>query len=92
MQGGVLLNYLPTRNELSKAILTVFNNDTSIVLTTKEINDRVVELLSIPENLLLIEEANGSGSQYSYLMRWAMTELKQRHKLQNLERGKWKLL
>lgn len=92
MQGGVLLNYLPTRNELSKAILTVFNNDTSIVLTTKEINDRVVELLSIPENLLLIEEANGSGSQYSYLMRWARTELKQRHKLQNLERGKWKLL
>lgn len=92
MLGGVLLNYLPTRNELSKAILTVFNNDTSIVLTTKEINDRVVELLSIPENLLLIEEANGSGSQYSYLMRWARTELKQRHKLQNLERGKWKLL
>ena len=92
MQGGVLLNYLPTRNELSKAILTVFNNDTSIVLTTKEINDRVVELLSIPENLLLIEEVNGSGSQYSYLMRWARTELKQRHKLQNLERGKWKLL
>lgn len=92
MLGGVLLNYLPTRNELSKAILTVFNNDTSIVLTTKEINDRVVELLSIPENLLLIEEVNGSGSQYSYLMRWARTELKQRHKLQNLERGKWKLL
>ena len=92
MLGGVLLNYFPTRNELSKAILTVFNNDTSIVLTTKEINDRVVELLSIPENLLLIEEVNGSGSQYSYLMRWARTELKQRHKLQNLERGKWKLL
>ncbi|RHV09850.1 hypothetical protein DXB77_11750 [Clostridium sp. OM05-9] len=87
-----MLNYLPTRSELSKAILTVFNNDTSIVLTTKEINDKVVNLLSIPENLLLIEEANGSGSQYSYLMRWARTELKQRHKIQNLERGKWKLL
>ncbi|WP_182439486.1 hypothetical protein [Clostridium sp. OM05-9] len=86
------MNYLPTRSELSKAILTVFNNDTSIVLTTKEINDKVVNLLSIPENLLLIEEANGSGSQYSYLMRWARTELKQRHKIQNLERGKWKLL
>lgn len=86
------MNYLPTRSELSKAILTVFNNDTSIVLTTKEINDKVVNLLSIPENLLLIEETNGSGSQYSYLMRWARTELKQRHKIQNLERGKWKLL
>ena len=86
------MNYLPTRSELSKAILTVFNNDTSIVLTTKEINDKVVNLLSIPENLLLIEEANGSGSQYSYLMRWARTELKQRHKSQSLERGKWKLL
>lgn len=86
------MNYLPTRSELSKAILTVFNNDTSIVLTTKEINDKVVNLLSIPENLLLMEEANGSGSQYSYLMRWARTELKQRHKIQNLERGKWKLL
>ena len=86
------MNYLPTRSELSKAILTVFNNDTSIVLTTKEINDKVVNLLSIPENLLLMEEANGSGSQYSYLIRWARTELKQRHKIQNLERGKWKLL
>lgn len=87
----LFLNYLPTRSELTQAILTVFNNDTSIVLTTKEINDKVAKLLSIPEDLLLIEEANGSGSQYSYLMRWARTELKQRHKLKNLERGKWML-
>lgn len=86
------MNYLPTRSELTKAILTVFNNDTCIVLTTKEINDKVAKLLSIPDDLLLLEEANGSGSQYSYLMRWARTELKQRHKLQNIERGKWMLL
>lgn len=85
------MNYLPTRSELTQAILTVFNNDASIVLTTQEINDKVAKLLSIPENLLLIEEANGSGSQYSYLMRWARTELKQRHKLKNIERGKWML-
>lgn len=85
------MNYLPTRSELTQAILTIFNNDTSIVLTTKEINDKVAKLLSIPEDLLLIEEVNGSGSQYSYLMRWARTELKQRHKLINLERGKWML-
>lgn len=85
------MNYLPTRSELTQAILTIFNNDTSIVLTTKEINDKVAKLLSIPEDLLLIEEVNGSGSQYSYLMRWARTELKQHHKLINLERGKWML-
>lgn len=85
------MNYLPTRSELTQAILTVFNNDASIVLTTQEINDKVTKLLSIPEDLLLIEETNGSGSQYSYLMRWARTELKQRHKLKNIERGKWML-
>ena len=85
------MNYLPTRSELTQAILTVFNNDASIVLTTQEINDKVTKLLSIPDDLLLIEEANGSGSQYSYLMRWARTELKQRHKLKNIERGKWML-
>lgn len=86
------MNYLPTRSELAQAILTVFNNDTSIVLTTKEINEKVIKLLSIPDDLLQIEETNGSGSQYSYLMRWTRTELKQRHKLKNLERGKWTLL
>lgn len=85
------MNYLPTRSELAQAILTIFNNDTSIVLTTKEINDKVAKLLSIPEELLLIQEVNGSGSQYGYLMRWARTELKQRHKLINHERGKWML-
>lgn len=86
------MNYLPTHSELTQAILNVFNNDSSIVLTTQEINNKVIQLLSIPDDILQIEEANGSSSQFSYLMRWARTELKQKHKLINVERGKWKLL
>lgn len=86
------LIYLPTRNELTKAILIVFNNNKSIVLTTKEINDKVAQLLDIPEELLLLEDDNCSGSKYGYLMRWARTELKQKHKINNPEHGKWVLL
>ncbi len=83
---------LPTRNELTNAILLAFVNDTDIVLSTKEINDKVAKILDIPEELLLLENENCSGTQYGYLMRWARTELKQRHKIVNPERGKWTLV
>lgn len=85
------MTYLPTRKELTEAIITAFNNDASIILTTAEINDKVAKILNIPEELLLLEDENCSGSKYSYLMRWARTELKQKHKITNPERGKWKL-
>ncbi|MEE1249123.1 MAG: winged helix-turn-helix domain-containing protein [Lachnospiraceae bacterium] len=86
------MTYLPTKKELTEAILVAFNNDASVILTTTEINDKVAQILHIPEELLLLEDENCSGSKYSYLMRWARTELKQKHKIINPERGKWRLV
>lgn len=86
------MTYFPSKKELTEAILVAFDGDASIILTTTEINDKVAQILNIPEELLLLEDENCSGSKYSYLMRWARTELKQKHKIINPERGKWKLV
>lgn len=86
------MTYFPSKKKLTEAILVAFDGDASIILTTTEINDKVAQILNIPEELLLLEDENCSGSKYSYLMRWARTELKQKHKIINPERGKWKLV
>lgn len=58
-------------------------------MTISEINQKVILLLDIPEILLKIEDANCSGSEYSYRMRWARTELKQKGLILNSKRGVW---
>ena len=86
------MTYLPNRSELTEAIIRIFENNKKLVLTTQEINEKVAKQLSIPNKLLLLEDDNCTGSKYSYMMRWARTELKQQHKITNPERGKWVLI
>ena len=57
----------------------------------KNINDAVAKNLNISDELLSIEDANCTGTEYSYRMRWARTELKQKGKIKNVERGEWRL-
>nr|WP_314987699.1 winged helix-turn-helix domain-containing protein [uncultured Stomatobaculum sp.] len=58
-------------------------------MKTADINDAVANCLDIPEELLLLEDANCTGTEYSYRMRWARTELKQKGIIQNVKRGEW---
>lgn len=66
--------------------------ENSGVLSTSEMNDLVAKQLKIPDELLIIEDVNCSGTEFSYRMRWARTELKQKGLIENIVRGKWRLV
>ena len=83
--------YWPAKKELMKAILEAlhfFDGEA----TTQMINAKVAELLAIPQEALELEDANSTGSAFSYKMRWARTELKSEGKITNPSRGVWKII
>lgn len=84
------MKQLPQNRELLDAILIVMKNS-NVAMNTATINDLVAKRLSIPKDLLESEDANCSGTEYSYRMRWARTELKQKGFILNVKRGKWEI-
>lgn len=84
------MDKLPSKKEMMDAIIKILQ-DNGGVMKTADINDAVANYLDIPEDLLLLEDANCTGTEYSYRMRWARTELKQKGIIQNVKRGEWKI-
>lgn len=84
------MDKLPSKKEMMDAIVKILQ-DNGGVMKTADINDAVANYLDIPEDLLLLEDANCTGTEYSYRMRWARTELKQKEIIQNVKRGEWKI-
>lgn len=84
------MDRLPSKKELMDSILCVLNENGN-AMKTADINDAVAKHLAISDELLAVEDANCSGTEYSYRMRWVRTELKQKGKLKNIKRGEWGL-
>lgn len=82
--------FYPTKKELMDAIIEVLKSENT--MSTSEINNAVAIKLNLSEKQLSEESSNCSGTEYSYRMRWARTELKQRHLINNPKRGTWILL
>lgn len=80
----------PTKKQLMDAIVEVLSK--SETLSAASINDEVSLLLNLPKELLEEEDTNCSGTAYSYKMRWARTELKQKGIISNPKRGYWSLV
>jgi restriction endonuclease Mrr len=85
------MNKLPAKKDLMVAIADVMSLRSG-VWTTSEINEAVAKQLSIPQELLEIEDSNCTGTEYSYRMRWARTELKQNGIIKSAKRGEWELV
>ena len=85
------MDKLPGKKELLPAIIKVLK-DNNGALSAADMNDKVAELLQIPQELLEIEDANCTSTEFSYRMRWARTELKSKEVIMNPERGKWVLV
>ena len=79
----------PTKKQLMDAIVEVLSDKQT--LSAASINDEVALLLKLPEELLEEEDVNCSGTAYSYKMRWARTELKQKGLIVTPKRGYWSL-
>ena len=85
------MNKLPAKKDLMAAIADVMGLRSG-VWTTSEINEAVAKQLSIPQELLEIEDSNCTGTEYSYRMRWVRTELKQNGIIKSAKRGEWELV
>lgn len=82
--------FYPTKRELMDAILEVLKSENT--MSSSEIDNAVAIKLNLSEEHLSKESSNCSGTEYRYRMRWARTELKQRHLITNPKRGTWILL
>lgn len=54
-----------------------------------EINNKVIEILEIPEKLLNISHKNSNQTEFEYQMAWVRTMLKNQGLIENSKRGVW---
>lgn len=79
---------LPRTHELLKPLLQVLKG--AGVLTNNEIEERVVEILSIPKEMREVIHA-GTRSELNYRLAWARTLAKSEGYVTNSGRSKWRI-
>lgn len=84
------MGILPAKSSLLNATIQVLS-ESKEPIKASEINNRVAILLAIPDDVLAIEDANCTGTEFSYQMRWIRTNLKNKGIITNPERGYWKI-
>ena len=82
--------YFPTNSELENAVLQALSELNGIA-TTKEINQKVIDILKLPQEVVELEDESGLGTKLNYRLRWARTVLKQKNKITNVKKGTWQL-
>lgn len=82
------MGILPTRKVLSDSVLTVLAQATE-PMKACDINNKVTLILQIPKDILEIEDANCTGTEFAYQMRWIRTKLKNKGLISSPKRGFW---
>lgn len=59
--------------------------------TTEQINEKVIEIMSLPQEIVELEDDSGLGTKLNYRLRWCRTNLKSKGKIENVQRGTWKV-
>lgn len=65
--------------------------EASTPLKVSETDEKVAQLLGIPADVLEIEDANCTGSEFGYQMRWIRTDLKKKGIIDNPSKGYWEI-
>lgn len=84
------MGVLPSRKLLADAVIQALKSATE-PMKACDVNDRVAELLQIPQEVLKIEDANCTGTEFAYQMRWIRTNLKNQGIVSSPKRGFWVL-
>lgn len=82
--------YFPSNSVLEEAVL----NDLKELggeASTEQINQKVIEILNLPDEIVQMEDESGLGTKLNYRLRWSRTNLKSRGKIKNIKRGTWSL-
>ena len=82
--------YFPKKDELATAVLKVLKMDGGLA-TTKEIDQKIIKILNLPEEVVLYEDDTSTGTKLSYRLRWPRTSLKNEGLIHNVKKGLWSL-
>lgn len=82
--------YFPSNSTLEETVLIALKNLGGIA-DVSAINQEVINILELPEEIVMLEDESGLGTKLDYRLRWCRTNLKAKHKLKNVKRGTWTL-
>lgn len=82
-------NTFPSNSELERAIVEALAQLGGEASTT-QINDKVVEILQLPQEIVELEDESGLGTKLNYRLRWCRTNIKGKY-IENVNRGTWRL-
>lgn len=82
--------YFPSNVTLEEAVLQAIKNlgGEAEVLA---INQEVIDILKLPDEVVMLEDESGLGTKLDYRLRWCRTNLKSKNKIKNIKRGTWAL-
>ena len=80
--------YFPSNSMLEEAVLKSLELLEGTA-TTEQINMKVIEVLSLSDEVVQLEDESGLGTKLNYRLRWARTNLKSKGKIKNVTRGTW---
>ena len=78
----------PSNGVLEEAVLQAINN-LGGEAEVSDINQEVIDILKLPEEVVLLEDESGLGTKLDYRLRWCRTNLKSKNKIKNIKRGTW---
>lgn len=84
-------NGFPSNSILEKAIIDALH-ELGGEATVPTINNKIVELLKLPEEIVLMEDENDMSTKLEYRLRWCRTSLKSKGKIYNIKKGTWGLV
>ena len=79
----------PSNSELEEAIVEALKQLNGEA-TTSQINEKVIEILHLPQEIVELEDDSGLGTKLNYRLRWCRTNLKGKT-IENVNRGTWRL-
>lgn len=82
-------NPFPSNAELENAIVEALKQFGGEA-TTSQINDKVIEILQLPQEIVELEDESGLGTKLNYRLRWCRTNIKGKY-IENVNRGTWRL-
>lgn len=78
--------YFPSNGMLEEAVIKSLEL-LGGTATTKQINQKVIEVLELPDEVVQLEDESGLGTKLNYRLRWARTNLKSKGKIKNVTKG-----
>ncbi len=83
-------NYFPSNKMLEDGVVSAIK-EFGGTATTEQINEKVIEILELPTEIVEMEDERGLGTKLNYRLRWSRTNLKAKGIIKNVKRGTWAL-